>query len=154
MAYDGMTPAKIDGPLARLHKRWRTYTGDRDLELAIRVELRQRGLKAQAARILDTRLGAIERPGWVQVYRFFVEGERQDDNSPCRLFGVARLDERNRGAVMVFDYEQQREAQFDVWAEGLVRSRQHRRTGLEKALIGVGLTALALAVLTAIFSGG
>lgn len=112
----------LNGLLAR----WRDWTGDKLLERAIRNELRARGYAASSASIRDVRLAAIERPGWVQVYRFRVETSVHHENPHKRrealLFGVSRDDGRkSRIAVVLSEDEGEYQQQLDSWSDGLIR---------------------------------
>ena len=101
--------------LTKLREKWNGYVGDRELELAIRREMVQRGL-ARSSPIREVRLAAIERPGWIQVYEFQV----QDLNSRTRWFGVARDDGRKGTEVALFDHADLRDTQFRAWSQGMI----------------------------------
>lgn len=135
----------------RTRTRWRSYTGDRDLELAIRSRLRGRGLRGNAATILDTRLIAVERPGWLQLYRFTIDAEDQDGR-PTRLYGLARLDERAHSEIELFGGESDRDLKAGEWSRGLVTAHRRQRSTLEWALIVGFVAALALALASAFVS--
>lgn len=135
----------------RLRKRWRTYTGDRNLELAIRSRLRSRGFRGHGATILDTRLIAVARPGWLQVYSFSVETE-DEGRRPRQLFGLARVDERAKSEIELFEGESDRDLKAVDWSRGLVVAHRRQRSTLEWALIGAFVLALVAAGVAASLS--
>ena len=136
-------PSRIE----RWRQRWRNYTGDRQLELAIRAKLKQEGFRGHGAQILDTRLIAIERPGWVQVYQFRAE-TKDFDERPRKLWGAARIDERSRTEIALFEAENLREIQVDTWSQGLLRTHRRKRSPLEWVLVGSFLVVLGLAIIS------
>jgi len=103
----------------RLVKMWSDWLGDRDLEIAIRKELARLGHNSKIALIRQSRLEAIERPGWVQVWSFSVEYERADGVD--RLFGTARDDGRSGTKVFISSDSRDRNQQLAQWCEGLIR---------------------------------
>lgn len=105
---------------------WQNWTGDKRLTDAIRGELRRQGFAVNAAQIRDVRLAAVERPGWVQVYRFAVATVTNDDNPHHRrdvvLLGLSRDDgRRSRIEVLLTEDESRWRDQLDRWSEGLIR---------------------------------
>lgn len=110
--------------LRELLERWKTWLGDRDLEHAIRNELVRGGYPRQASRIVDAQMVAIERPGWVQVWRFRVETNR--DNEPITLHGAARDDGRHGTEVLLSVEPQPVAVQLASWCEGLIVRRHPR----------------------------
>lgn len=125
----------------RLRRRWDNWVGDRALERAIRLSLNQAGWQGGGAAISDVRLVAIERPGWVQIYRFEVLASRQphsvpsvgaadgefsvDDEPPiCRLYGLARDDGRARETVRLYSSPQLRHEQFAEWSQSMIVLRR------------------------------
>lgn len=106
--------------LKTLLQRWSDWTGDRGLEVAIRAELRRQDLGPHSAKIREVRLIAIERPGWVQVRRFYVEAKR--DGSPVMLGGVARDDGRkSKIEVLITSDTRELKQRIDAWCDGLIR---------------------------------
>lgn len=115
--------------LKQLRERWENWTGDRQMELAIRSALSRQGYFGRTAQLKGVRLVAIQRPGWVQVYRFEVRARvatRADENGPDpaakydHLFGLVRDDARHRTDVQVFENEADRRELFHQWSEGLL----------------------------------
>lgn len=127
--------------------RWRAYTGDRDLELAIRAALRQNGYKGGSAQILDTRLVAVQRPGWVQVYSFLIETLDEDDRR-WTLYGGCRQDERKRTVIQFYQSESDRALKLGEWSRGLVTMHRRKRSNLEWLLIAGFLAVMTLAVVS------
>ena len=76
------------------------WTGDKDLLKAIHKQLRDDGYAVNGAQIREVRLAAIQRPGWLQVYRFYVEtvtnGENPHERREVRLLGLSRDDGRQK----------------------------------------------------------
>lgn len=108
-----------------LLRNWSDWTGDKRLTEAIRRELRRGGYAVNASQIRQVRLAAIERPGWVQVYRFSVETETMEENPHIRrkalLFGVSREDGRkSRIEVLLTEEETTYQEQLQTWSEGLL----------------------------------
>ena len=56
--------------LGNLRKRWNDWCGDREMELAIRKHLTKNGFFGGTAKLQNVRLVAVQRPGWLQVFRF------------------------------------------------------------------------------------
>lgn len=111
-----------------LLKRWADWTGDKRLTEAIRRELRTSGYAVNAAEIRDVRLAAIERPGWVQVYRFAVETttnpENPQEKRPAVLLGLSRDDGRKpRIEILLTEDETEWRERLDAWSDGLIVRR-------------------------------
>jgi hypothetical protein len=140
--------------LRQLHQRWANWCGDADMEREIRRHLSINGYFGGSAKLRCVRLAAVERPGWVQVYRFeatarvaepdadrtssrpialMTAGDRFTGGDPSEpavyheLFGLVREDHRrDQTAVRVFASDQQRRELFDRWSDGLVQLRGGR----------------------------
>lgn len=111
-----------------LLERWNNWTGDKRLTEAIRRELRANGYAVNAAQTLNVRLAAIERPGWVQVYRFAVETTTNPENATEKravsLLGLSRDDGRkSRIEVLLTEDEAVWQERLDTWSEGLIVRR-------------------------------
>lgn len=107
-------------------QRWCDWTGDKELERAIHRELREQGYAVHAAQTRDVRLAAIQRPGWVQVFRFRVETLTNEENPHTRrevlLHGLSRDDGRESGVrVLLTEDEAEWRSRFDEWSEGMIR---------------------------------
>ena len=109
-----------------LLQRWRDWTGDKRLDQAIRKELRRLGYGAYTAKTRDVRLAAIQRPGWVQVYRFGVETTADldkglEERRRVYLHGLSREDGRkSRIEVLLTEDEEVWRERFEQWSDGLI----------------------------------
>lgn len=129
--------------LRNLQERWNDWCGDRDMELAIRKHLNENGFFGGTAKLQNVRLVAVQRPGWLQVFRFEATArvrpndpadqaadqeldadlDPQPDQKPQyrQLFGLVRDDIRHKmNSVRVFEDEDQRRALFANWSEDLI----------------------------------
>lgn len=112
-----------------LLKRWSDWTGDKRLTEAIRAELRRKGYAVHAAQIREVRLAAIERPGWVQIYRFAVETtnnhpEKPQEKESIVLLGLSRDDGRkSRIEILLTPDKAVWEARLAAWSDGLIVRR-------------------------------
>lgn len=125
--------------IKNLRDRWNDWCGDREMELAIRRHLNQNGFFGATAKLRNVRLVAVQRPGWLQVYRFEAtarvrpsqcSGQPDDhdfDSGPDeepqyrQLFGLVRDDIRHKiNSVRVFDDEAQRGELFANWSKDLI----------------------------------
>lgn len=114
--------------LKKLLQSWSDWTGDKKLTQAIQRELRRLGYAVHAAQTREVQLAAIERPGWVQVYRFQVETQTNEENPHTRravvLHGVSRDDGRkSRIEVLLTESLSERNQRLNDWSEGLIRRR-------------------------------
>ena len=116
--------------LKNLSQRWNDWCGDRDMELAIRKQLSANGYFGKTARLKNVRLVAVQRPGWIQVFRFEatarlnvdVGDEGPDPDAEYHdLFGLVREDMRkNLSDVRIYDNHRDRRTQFRLWSEDLI----------------------------------
>lgn len=116
--------------LKHLRQRWNDWCGDREMELAIRQHLSRNGYFGGTAKFRSVRLVAVQRPGWLQVYRFEATArivaeadEHQPDPPPVyhELFGLVRDDIRHKiSDVRVFQREEDRRCLFARWSDGLI----------------------------------
>ncbi len=139
---------------ADLRQRWSNWSGDAELEKAIRQHLSGHGYYGGSAKLRDVRLAAVQRPGWVQIYRFEVTARvaaaaRTDDDTTAELasvhhqphagdahltpaayhelFGLVREDHRyNQTNVRIFASADQRLELFERWSVGLIQLRGGR----------------------------
>ncbi len=116
-----------------LQERWNDWCGDREMELAIRKHLNQNGYFGSSVKLKDVRLAAVQRPGWVQVYRFDAVARLQEIESDDqaseptykKLFGLVKDDARKHGPkVRVFENAIERRSLFLEWSEDLIRLRE------------------------------
>ena len=119
------------GWIKYLADRWNDWCGDREMELTIRRHLNQNGYFGNTAKLRGVRLVAVQRPGWLQVYRFDatarVRPESDGDETPDReaeygkLYGLVRDDIRHKiNSVRVFENEDERKELFAIWSEDLI----------------------------------
>ena len=118
------------GWIEQLRERWRQWTGDHEMEVAIREKLSEEGFYGRTAKIEDLRLVAVQRPGWLQVFRFEVTARvahkvRDDEPEPDAeyraLMGLVREDARkNQVDIRLFDDSSARKALFAEWSEELI----------------------------------
>ena len=112
-------------------ERWNDWCGDRDMELSIRSHLNDNGFYGRTAQLRNVRLVAVQRPGWLQVYRFEAtarvrppEASADAPNEAAEyreLFGLVRDDIRHKiNTVRVFEDEDQRRELFGRWSADLI----------------------------------
>ena len=101
---------------------------NRTTEMDIRAWLTANGFEGKLAQILDVELHAVQRPGWLQIFRFEAQVLTNTEDNPIRqhFFGVVRDDERERSLekrtiVMLFDDVEARQEKLDELSEGLLR---------------------------------
>lgn len=120
------------GFLQRLSARWQNWCGDFEMETAIRAHLDSAGFYGRSAKLRNVKLVAVQRPGWVQVYRFDCTARLRQDPSPegpdpepvdRELFGLVRDDARHRTDVKTYFDRPSRSRQFERWADGLIALR-------------------------------
>ncbi len=119
------------GWIKHLRQRWTDWCGDREMEVAIRRHLSERGFFGPTAKLRNVRLVAVQRPGWLQVYRFEalarvrpdeVSDDRPDADAEYReLLGLVKDDIRyNVQTVRTFPNEMERRELFATWSEDLI----------------------------------
>jgi hypothetical protein len=116
--------------LQHLRQRWNDWCGDRDMEMTIRRHLNDNGYYGQSAKLKNVRIVAVQRPGWLQVFRFEVNvrirvevaDDMPDPEPEYRdLFGLVRDDIRhNVNTVRVFEDADERRELFRRWSEDLI----------------------------------
>lgn len=132
--------------LRDLRQRWSNWSGDHEMENEIRRHLSDNGYFGGSAKFRAVRLAAVQRPGWLQVFRFDVtarvanisdadvdsaDGVNEDSpESPATyhdLFGLVREDHRhNQTEIRVFRSSDQRAELFGRWSDGLLQLRSGR----------------------------
>ena len=124
--------------------------GNKVTEKDVREWLTTRGYKGSSAQFDALELYAIQRPGWLQVFRFEANVRRVSDNRWVRLYGAVRDDERFLHTdIEVFDKLTQRDQQLNDWSKGLVTAQSEFRTSsLEKS---VQLSTLQLLIFSVCF---
>jgi len=117
--------------IKQLRERWNNWVGDHEMELAIRRHLTSNGYFGGTAKLQNVRLVAVQRPGWLQVFRFEVTArvrppemdadEADPDAEYHDLFGLVRDDARkNLNSIRVFADESERRELFTRWSEELI----------------------------------
>lgn len=115
------------------------------------------GFYGNSADIRDLELFAIERPGWLQVFRFQVRVKsREESEKPwSEMFGVVKDDERRRGdkktQVEMFPTAQQQADKLEQWSQGLI-AKSNQRNQSDRSLLlliaaGVICATVALSLL-------
>lgn len=93
-------------------------------EKDIRDYLTENGYYGRSARFDELELHGIERPGWLQVFRFSVRVKPAKPGSDqwLLLFGAMRDDERFRHCVIeCSESRRQRDELLDRWSVGLTK---------------------------------
>jgi len=116
--------------LREIHQRWSDWSGDHEMENAIRRHLSDNGYFGGSAKLRDVRLAAVQRPGWLQVFRFEAtarvsgSGNAETPATYHDLFGLVREDHRhNHTEIRVFRSSAQRFELFGRWSDGLLQLR-------------------------------
>ncbi|MEM9940771.1 MAG: hypothetical protein AAF939_04205 [Planctomycetota bacterium] len=135
--------------------------GNRVTEKDIRDWLPSRGYESRSAKISELDLYAIQRPGWLQIFRFRLkairlgnsEDEDHDDDSNqfFEFYGIVQDDERkrklaDRTQIQIYRTLVEQEEQLEIVAKDLIKCRRNDSSQLPVIiLIGfVGLTVAAL----------
>lgn len=122
---------------------------NRVTEKDIREWLNREGYFGSSARFEEIELHAIERPGWLQIFRFTVEAKSKAGQWE-KLFGVVRDDERKkrasqRTAIACFAQQDEQVAMLDEFSEGLLTCRAGQNgPALAIMLIFAALTTTAI----------
>jgi hypothetical protein len=117
--------------IKHFRERWNNWVGDHDMELAIRRHLTQNGYFGGTAKLRNVRLVAVQRPGWLQVFRFEatvrvrppeVSNEEPDPDAEYHgVFGLIREDARkDESSIRVFRDETERSELFQRWSKDLI----------------------------------
>lgn len=124
--------------IKHLATRWNDWCGDADMERSIRNHLTQNGYFGQTAKLTNVRLVAVQRPGWLQVFRFEAKARLRpptDENTAEAdhdlqpepeaeyhdLMGLVKDDIRHKvNTIRVFEQEEERRELFRRWSDGLI----------------------------------
>ena len=118
--------------LKSLREKWNNWCGDHEMELEIRRHLTKNGYYGGTVKLRNVRLVAVQRPGWLQVFRFEatarVQAEESDGPDPDavydELYGLVREDARHKmTSVRVFHDPSERRELFLRWSEDLIQLR-------------------------------
>lgn len=110
----------IADTIRELFRKWNDWSGDKEMERAIRRQLDRQGYASRTARLRNFRLIAIQRPGWVQIYSFSAVTKTPRDQSEVSLLGLCKDDGRSRAEVAFFLNEEERQAKLLEWSEGMI----------------------------------
>ena len=92
-------------------------------EKDIRNYLSCNGYFGRSAKFEELELHAIQRPGWLQVFRFKVKAKNVDDQWKL-LFGAMKDDERFKLCeIELFENLNRRNHVLDHWSEGLMQPK-------------------------------
>lgn len=114
---------------------------NRVTEKDLRDYLTDVGYFGRSAKIHELELVAIQRPGWVQVFRVHLDAKHQDTGW-AEFWAAIRDDERERFEVVLFDTEETRDVQIDEWSEGLVTVHHRGQSPVAAALAGLVMLVL------------
>jgi len=112
-----------------LRNKWDDWCGDHEMETEIRRHLNENGYFGRTAKLRAVRLVAVQRPGWIQVFRFEATarvnpGVDDDQDAAAEyheLYGLVRGDQRQkRTTTRVFACETERRSLFRRWSEDLI----------------------------------
>ncbi|KAA5540238.1 hypothetical protein FYK55_21655 [Roseiconus nitratireducens] len=118
--------------LKSLREKWNNWCGDHEMELEIRKHLTRNGYYGGTVKLQNVRLVAVQRPGWLQIYRFEavarLKVEESDGPDPepqyDQLYGLVRDDIRHKlTRVRVFHDPAERRELFLRWSEDLIQLR-------------------------------
>lgn len=115
---------------------------NRYTEKDIRIWLDAHGYFGNTAKVHELELHAIQRPGWLQVFRFRLEAKSRSGNW-VTLFGAVRDDERSKEiSIQTFEQFSQQQRLLSEWSEGLIR-RKAKSTDEVLSVPKAGLAVLA-----------
>ncbi|MFH5803186.1 hypothetical protein [Alienimonas sp. DA493] len=127
--------------------------GNKILEHDLRAWLDEQGHYGRSAEVEELELVAVQRPGWVQVFRFRVRAKNRETGEWDALRGLARDDERakrraDRTAYRLTLDDAAHEAAFAEWSDGLLTLRRAKADGDRPGATAGGgaFAAAALAV--------
>ena len=96
---------------------------NRSAEKDIRDWLSSQGMCGRTAEFFEIELHAIQRPGWLQVFRFEVKARNANDEI-LHLFGAMRADERyGNPKITVSLLPEERDRQLEDWSRNLITKR-------------------------------
>lgn len=105
----------------------RRWLANRVSEKDVRDWLSENGYDGKSAQFMEMELHAIQRPGWLQIFRFEFTG-LSTASQRVHLWGAMRSDERyGRPAIFVYSDESSRDAQLADWSAGLITHRRRKR---------------------------
>ena len=130
------------------------FIANRVTEKDLRDWLEQREHYGRSARISELELAAIQKPGWVQIFRFRASAKHKTKESWEELRGLIRDDEREGCEVRLAESEEELDKMFQHWSDGMLVTRRDEIGVLPTALVMFGLSLILLAGLAALLNGG
>ena len=124
--------------------------GNKILEHDLRAWLDSAGHYGRSAELEELELAAVQRPGWVQVFRFRVRAKHKDSGEWRTLRGLCRDDERakrkaDRTSYRLTTSDEDHAAAFAEWSEGLITLRDRSAPSGVPAALAAALAVAALA---------
>lgn len=118
-----------------LKERWVNWTGDREMEVSIRKRLTTAGFFGNSAKLMRVQLIALQRPGWLQVYRFEFSAkqmsqEEESDSTTCWVNGYGLVTEdarKNKSDVSLFHSQSEWAEATEEATKGLLVLRSRTR---------------------------
>ena len=129
---------------------------NRSAEKDIRDYLSSMGYQGKSARFEELELHAIQRPGWLQVFRFSVRAKKPNEDWVL-LFGALKDDERFKLCeVRCFQKTTQRSSLLEQWSQGLTRptfqNQKFQTFGAKRTVIEMLILVAAIALCLSLLS--
>jgi hypothetical protein len=96
-------------------------------------------------------LFAIERPGWIQVFKFCLQVSDLN-GAPHRFFGVVRDDERSGMKIHLASTDEEQSRVAVAWSAGLITAQRRPLGAVQWVFMAIFGAAAALALLGALSS--
>lgn len=130
----------------------RRMIANRCTEKDLRDHFTTLGYFGQSMKFLQLELAAIERPGWVQIFRFHVQAKNREGGWE-ELFGNCRIDERiNTFEVQLFEREEEQDRALRLDAKDMITGERPPRHWVQTALLLLFLVAAGAALVGMILS--
>ena len=133
--------------MSLIQKLIRNRSSERD----VRDYLDSHGYFGNSAKFDYLELHAIERPGWVQVFKFSVRVLDLQEKS-CQLYGVVRDDERRGIRFFLAESEGEQSDVASEWSQGLITLCRQPITTIHYFLLALFAAVVFLAVFGAVVS--
>lgn len=102
------------------------------------------GYYGRSAKIHELELAAIERPGWLQVFRFHLEAKHQESGW-SEFWGVIRDDERDKIEIRMYGNTEERDKQLSSWSHGLLSAGRENASPIG-AVLAIGVLLLLIVI--------
>lgn len=112
-------------------------------EKDIRDHLSANGFFGRTVEFFELELHAIQRPGWIQVFRFHIRAKHSEFGWQ-ELFGVVRDDERRATDIHFFTDAEDRNATMTELSQDLISLEMMRDQSSPLVVLAVGLTGLVM----------